>query len=83
MFWSNNYSIGINYPFKLHNAYMVAILNYKCVSYKIISPTHYLFSHFFLFHWCKIQLFPFEVCLYHFYFHQIAQTVAVFCLDAD
>jgi hypothetical protein len=33
----NTYSIGINYPFKLNNAYMVAVLNYKCVPYKIIS----------------------------------------------
>lgn len=33
----NTYSIGISYPFKWHNAYMAAVLNYKYVPYKKAS----------------------------------------------
>ena len=34
----NTYSIGINYPFKLRNAYFAAVLNYKHIPY--IKPSH-------------------------------------------
>jgi hypothetical protein len=35
---TNNYSLGVSYPFKWHRAYMTSVLNYKYVPYD--KPSH-------------------------------------------